>query len=215
MALIDLRMSVNVHAGQSAPEVRAFIDLQPDRGLGSEIELPLRLRGKRESTSRRREAPARCHQWVGSFAVGDSQPRYFLYRVALAAHVGASWELLIRERGSGTPLLADADTLTLAKYWLVGSCDAPNEQRRIAAAQTLDSARGATACRLLLASTLGSTRHLAFESLETSQHGKAQNDRARHAPEQKRFFVLGELSDQSVRSVDERSRKPQRDDGGV
>jgi len=208
MALIDLRMSVNVDPGGPAPEVRAFIDLQPARGLGSEIELPLRRRGKRE--------------WVGTFAVGDSQPRYFLYRVALAAHVGASWELLIRERGSGTPLLADADTLTLAKYWLVGSCDAPSEQRRILAEQTimsgaqrLESARGATACRLLLASTLGPTRHLAFQRLEASQHGQSQHDRTRNAPEQKRLFVLGELSDQSVRSVDKRSRKPQRDDGGV
>jgi hypothetical protein len=201
MALIDLRMSLIVDSSEPTPEVRAFIDLQPDRGLGSEIELPLRRRSKRE--------------WVGTFAVGDSQPRYFLYRVALAAHVGASWELLIRERGENTPLLADADTFTLAKCWLVGSCDAPSEQRRVSAEQTLDSATGATACRLLLASTLGSTRHLGFKHLKASQHGESKYDRARHSAEQKRLFVLGQLTDQSVRAVDERSRKPQRDDGGV
>jgi hypothetical protein len=201
MALIDLRMSLNVEAGAAAPEVRAFIDLQPERGLGSEIELPLRRRGKRE--------------WVGTFAVGESQPRYFLYRVALAAHVGASWELLIRERGSRTPLLTDADTFTLAKCWLVGSCDAPSEQKRISAEQALGSATGATACRLLLASTLGPSHNLAFERLKASQHREPQHDRTRNPSEQKRLFVLGELTDQRVRTVDERPRKPQRDDGGV
>lgn len=194
-------MSLNVDVGRVVPEVRAYVDLQPDRGLGSEIELPLRRRGKRE--------------WVGTFAVGASQPRYFLYRVALAAHVGASWELLIRERGSGTPLLTDADTVTLAKCWLVGSCDAPSEHKRISAEQTLDSAAGATACRLLLASTLGPTRHLAFERLKASQDREPQHDRTRNPSEQKRLFVLGKLTDQRVRTVDERPRKPQRDDGGV
>jgi hypothetical protein len=201
MALIDLRMSLNVEPARSAPEVRAFVDLLPERGLGSEIELPLRRRGSRE--------------WVGTFAIGADQPRYFLYRVALAAHVGAAWELLIRERGAQSPLLTDADTLTLAKCWLVGSCDAPSERRRVAAEPTFESATGATACRLLLASTLGSGRDLAFERLEPAQHGQPKHDRPRHASEQKRLFVLGELADQSVRAIDERARKPQRDDGGV
>jgi hypothetical protein len=199
MALIDLRMSLSVDTGQSA-EVRAWIDLQPDQGLGSEIELPLRRRGRRE--------------WVGTFAVGEAQPRYFLYRVALAAHVGASWEMQIRERGSGTLLLTDADTFTLAKCWLVGSCDAPMEHR-ISAERSYDSASSATACRLLLASTVGPSRYLRFERLKASQHGESQHDRTRNAPEQKRLFVLGELRDQGVRAIDERPRKSERDDGCV
>lgn len=203
MALIDLRMSVNTDPGRPNPEVRAWIDLRPELGLGSEIELPLRRRGKRE--------------WVGTFAVGEAQPRYFLYRVALAAHIGASWELTIRKRGATTPLLCDADTFSLAKCWLVGSCDAPCEQRheRSANERTFDSARGATACRLLLASTLGPARHLAFERLEAPKHGESQHDRTGHSSEQQRLFVLGQLSDQGVGAVDERPRKSQRDDGGV
>jgi hypothetical protein len=112
MALIDLRLSIDSDPGQPDPDVGAWIDLRPELGLDSEIELPLRRRGRQE--------------WVGTFAVGKTQPGYFLYRVALAAHVGASWELAIRKRGAGTPLLCDADTFSLAKYWLVGSCDAPD-----------------------------------------------------------------------------------------
>jgi hypothetical protein len=217
MALIDLRMSLYTDPGRPTPEARAWIDLRPELGLGSEIELPLRRRGKRE--------------WVGTFAVGETQPRYFLYRVALAAHIGASWELTIRPRGASSPLLCDADTFSLAKCWLVGSCDAPGERQsdiarprsagavpvneRSAPGRTFDSARGATACRLLLASTLGATRHLALKRLEATQDGEPQHDRAGHASEQQRLFVLGQLSDQGVRAVDERARKSQRDDGGV
>jgi hypothetical protein len=204
MALIELSMYVHTEPGRPSPEVRAFIDLRPEQGLGSEIELPLRRRGKR--------------QWVGAFAVGETQPRHFLYRIALAAHIGASWELVIRKRGADASLLCDADTLSLAKCWLVGSCDAPCEQQRRqqpAHGRTFDSARGATACRLLLASTLGATRHLALERLQPAQDGEPEHDRTGHATEQQRLFVLGQLSDQGVRPVDERTRKSQRDDGGV
>jgi hypothetical protein len=218
MALIELSMKVHTEPGRPSPEVRAFIDLRPEQGLGSEIELPLRRRGKRE--------------WIGTFAIGEIQPRHFLYRIALAAHIGASWELVIRERGADGSLLCDADTLSLAKCWLVGSCDAPCEQRQqhpahgapsdeiapprsVVALRLFDSARGATACRLLLASTLGATRHLALERLQAAQDGEPKHDRTGHATEQQRLFVLGQLSDQGVRPLDERTRKSQRDDGGV
>jgi hypothetical protein len=203
MALINLKMSVDSDAALPGPEVRAWIDLRPEFGLGSEIELPLRRRGKRE--------------WVGTFAVGDREPRYFLYRVALAAHIGASWELTIRRRGATTPLLCDADTLSIAKCWLVGSCDGPEEPQREQrpAERTFDSARGATACRLLLASTFASARHLTLERLEPAEHREPKHDRPGHTSEKQRLFVLGQLGDQGVRTIDERPRKSQRDDGGV
>jgi hypothetical protein len=203
MPLIDLRLSLDLDPQQPQPEVRAFIDLQPNLGLSSEMELPLRKRGKRD--------------WVGSFALGEGQACYFLYRVALAAHAGASWELVFRERKSGVELLADSDTFEIAKCWLVGSCEGPRRPQRTASPQTaFDSARGATACRLLRpAAGFSPARHLALQRLEPAQHGEPQHDGARDASQQQRLFVLGELSDQRVGAIDERLRKPERDNRGV
>lgn len=181
MALIDLRLSLELPARHTKPEVRAFIDLQPHRGLSSERELPLVRRGRRE--------------WVGSFALDEAQARYFLYRVALVAHAGASWAILFTDRKSGVDLLSDADRLEIAKCWLVGSCEAPQPKRKPANV-AFDSARGATACRLLLpGASLSPTRHLALQRLEPSQHGEPKHDRAGDPPEKQRLFVLSKLRD--------------------
>jgi hypothetical protein len=200
MSLIDLRLSLELQSRLPTPEVRAFIDLQPELGLGSERELPLRQRGR---------------EWVGTFAIGEVGPRSFLYRVALAAHRGARWDLAIYERRSGATLLADSDTLELTKCWLVGSCDGPQAPARTPTG-ALGSAGGASACRLLVASPgFRPSRHLALQRLEATQHGEPQNDGARDAPQQERLFVLRELRDERVRAVNERLRKPERNDRGV
>jgi hypothetical protein len=201
MPLIDLRLSLEVDPEHQA-EVRAFIDLQPHLGLSSEMELPLRRRGKNE--------------WVGTFAMGEEQPCYFLYRVALAAHAGASWELVVRERKSGVKLLADSDTFEIAKCWLVGSCEGPKRPQVNPSPAAFDSARGATACRLLRpAAGFSPARHLALQRLEPAKNGEPEHDGARDAAEQQRLFVLGELSDQRIGAIDERLRKPERDNRGV
>jgi len=200
MALIDLSLRLDVDE-QSTAEVRAWIDLQPLVGLGSEIELPLSRRG--------------TGQWVGNFAMGEVASGYFLYRVAIAAQAGADWELVIRQRGITTPLLTDADTLTIAKCSLVGSCDAPSPRGRSSLIADFESARSATAGRPLAAASLGPAGHLAFERFQASKNRKPQHDRARHPSEQQGLLVLGKLRDQCVGAIDKRPRESERDDSGV
>jgi hypothetical protein len=106
MALIEVRIALESTLVDVTPEVRAWVDLSPDGGLGSERELPLQRDG--------------AHEWIGAFVVRDSLD--FLYRVGLLAHPGARWSLCLRHRGSNRELLSDCDTLPLAKSWLVGSC---------------------------------------------------------------------------------------------
>ncbi len=197
MTLIDLRFSMDSQP-EDGSEVRAWIDLQPDVGLGSEIELPLRRLGGRE--------------WAGSFALGRLELPYFLYRIGIAGREGATWELSIRQRGGGL-LMLDADVSTMAKCWLVGSCDIPLPQG-LRSARSSDSARP-RACSLLGAASLGATRYLRLERFEPSQHSQPQHDRPRNAAEQKRFFVLRQLRDERVGAFDKRFGKPERDDGGV
>ena len=199
MTLIDLRFSMDTDlASRAGSEVRAWIDLQPNVGLGSEIELPLRRRGTRD--------------WLGSFALGRTELPYFLYRIGIAGHEGAAWELSIRQRG-GAVLMHDADISTMAKCWLVGSCDIPIPQE-MRSARPSDSARP-TACSLLGAASLGPARYLRLERFEPSQHSQPQHDRPRNTAEQKRFFILRQLGDERVGSFDKRLGKPERDDGGV
>lgn len=169
MTLIDLRFSLEVDpaCGRNA-EIRAWIDLQPEVGLGSEIELPLRRTGKRE--------------WIGTFGLGRAGLPYFLYRIGIAAHEGAAWELTIRQRGGGV-LIHDADVSTLAKSWLVGNCDIPLP-RELQSATGNDSARAA-AGNLLGGgpSRLGTVRYLRLERFEPAQDGKSQHDRTRNPTE--------------------------------
>ena len=201
MALIDLSLYLDVDDTQATSEVRAWIDLQPLVGLGSEIELPLSRRGKRE--------------WNGSFAMGEVASGYFLYRVAIAAYAGADWELVIKQRGNATPLLTDADTLAIAKCSLVGSCDAPSPRGRSSLVASFESARGSAACGPLAAASLGPSGHLGFERFQASKNRKSQHDRARDASEQQGLLVLGKLRDQCIGAIDKRPRESERDDGGV
>jgi len=107
------------------PEVRAWIDLQPDAGLGSETELCLR------------RAP--LNTWVGSFATPLSSAGYFLYRIGLVAHPGALWSLRIRQTHDDREVLSDGDVAPLAKSWLVGTCPLPGLAGCSAPAEAIDT----------------------------------------------------------------------------
>jgi hypothetical protein len=199
MTLIDLHFSLETDGrNRDTSEVRAWIDLQPDVGLGSEIVLPLRRRGARD--------------WHGSFGVGRNGLNYFLYRIGIAGHEGAAWELTLRER-RGAVLMHDADVSTMAKYWLVGSCDIPVPQGMQSARQT--GSAGPGACTLLGTASLGAARYLRLERFEPAQYSQPKHDRPRDPAEKKRFFVLSQLGDQRVRALDKRLGQPERDDGGV
>jgi hypothetical protein len=112
MALIELALMLELRAASSPPDVRAWIDLWPELGLDSEIELPLT-----------RHDPQR---WMGLFTVGDGLPDYFLYRIGVVAHSGGAWSLTVRRRGRGCVLLRDEDELALPKLWLAGTCHLPD-----------------------------------------------------------------------------------------
>jgi hypothetical protein len=116
MTLIEVRLSFEVDAERCKPQARAFIDLAPEGGFGSELELPLRQLGRTV--------------WVGAFVLGEKHPLEFLYRLGLIAHRGAEFWLSFRHRGLGRDLLTDGDTLPAAKCWLVGSCPLPAPARR-------------------------------------------------------------------------------------
>lgn len=168
MTLIDLRFSLDAEPDRSVcTEVRAWIDLQPEVGLGSEIELPLRRLGARD--------------WLGSFALGRAGLPYFLYRIGLAANEGAAWELNIRQRGAGV-LMHDADVSTMAKCWLVGNCDIPLP-RELQSATGNDSARAAAGNLLGGPARFGAGRHLRLERFEPAQDSKPQHDRPRNPAE--------------------------------
>jgi hypothetical protein len=124
MTLIEMRVSIDtkgIDLHRCQPEARAFIDLVPDEGFGSEQELPLRRLGHA--------------QWVGAFVLGEAQPEHFLYRLGLVARAGAEFWLTVRHRGIERDLLMDGDTLAAAKCWLVGSCPLPAQRRGRASAE--------------------------------------------------------------------------------
>jgi hypothetical protein len=106
MTMIEMRIWVEAGDGR-APEVQAFVDLEPDCGLGAENVLPLQQLGH--------------HEWVGMFCIADRATR-FLYRVGIAAEEGADWSLTVRDRGLELDLFSDADSLPASKSWFVGSC---------------------------------------------------------------------------------------------
>lgn len=109
MGIIEL--TIELEASSCQPDVRVWIDLQPELGLDSEIELPL----ARSAQSR----------WIGYFVVGDRRQDYFMYRIAVVAPVGGTWRLIMRRRGCARILLQDEDDLGLPKLWLAGTCDLP------------------------------------------------------------------------------------------
>lgn len=89
-------------------QARAWVDLEPDGSLHSELELPLHPQG-----------PGR---WMGVMGVAEPTPECFFYRLGIVAHAGAQWSLKVRDRALGRDILVDTDTLTASKCWLIGSC---------------------------------------------------------------------------------------------
>jgi hypothetical protein len=54
----------------------------------------------------------------------SAESEAFIYRVGICAAPGTAWSLCVRDAESqGSDLLFDSDMLTMAKEWLIGSCD--------------------------------------------------------------------------------------------
>jgi hypothetical protein len=111
--------------GQLESQVRIWIDDQLGGDLSSEQEIEL----SRESDD----------TWVAEFSARDA----FMYRVGIAAVAGSQWSLSFSSVGANSQeLLFDSDELTLAKEWLVGTCEAVDgaRLRRIDTAQVSSGA---------------------------------------------------------------------------
>lgn len=87
----------------SEPEIRMWIDDQFTHDLSSEQEVQL----------------ARDEElgWSGTFEAGGA----FIYRIGIVARPGSRWSISFSD--DGEELLFDSDDLTLAKEWLVGTCE--------------------------------------------------------------------------------------------
>lgn len=95
------------------PQVRMWIDDQETCDLASEQEVQLVRDG---STA-----------WSAAFDARGS----FTYRVGIVAAPGTRWALQFRSTGEeATELLYDADELTMAKEWLIGTCEVTASLRR-------------------------------------------------------------------------------------
>jgi hypothetical protein len=108
MGLIELTVTLSLAERGLTPQARAWVDLQPDGSLHSELELPLHPRGS--------------GRWMGVMGVAEPTPECFFYRLGIVAHAGAQWSLKVRDRDRGRDILVDTDTLTSPKCWLIGSC---------------------------------------------------------------------------------------------
>lgn len=110
MALIvtTLKLELERERLPLKPEVRVWVDLQPDRALDTETEVALTCRDDRI--------------WRGAFSVPERGLRSFTYRVGVYAHPGAAWSLVFRNPAWPGELLADADLLGDAKAWFTGTC---------------------------------------------------------------------------------------------
>lgn len=87
------------------PQIRMWIDDQLSTDLASEHEITLVRDGQ---------------TWSGNFSAG----RTFIYRIGIVARPGARWSIAFRtQAGEAQELLFDSDDLTLAKEWLVGTCE--------------------------------------------------------------------------------------------
>jgi hypothetical protein len=188
MALIEIHVWLSVTEAECRPDVRAFVDPSPDGGFGTEREVALQ---------------PRADGWHGAFALPDDLRGAFLYRVGLVAHAGASWSYRMTHRALGQQLAADADCLPQGKCWIVGSCELPAQRDARLRAQNAAPSALALATRTTACGGGGLVRHLRLERLEPPQDGQPQDDRARHAPEKQRLFVLRKLIDQRVGPVNE------------
>ena len=107
MSLLLIRIGLELKT-PVVPEVRAWIDLQPDAALASEVELPL----NRVSSA----------VWTARLLTSPNASGYFLYRVGLAAHPGAAWSITVHDSNGQNELLNDGDVAPMTKCWLVGTC---------------------------------------------------------------------------------------------
>lgn len=110
----------------SEPEIRMWIDDPFTQDLSSEQEVTLA----------RDEELA----WSGKFDARGA----FIYRIGIVARPGSNWSISFSNASDGEELLFDSDDLTLAKEWLVGTCEgvevAPlRELRPVSATSTLPS----------------------------------------------------------------------------
>ena len=108
MAMIEVALSLDLNTADCTPEARVWLDLSPEQGLGSEVEVPLWPKGRNE--------------WRGLFSVDEARCDEFSYRVGLFAHAEAEWSLSFRKCNVDSELLSDSDRLSTPKTWLVGSC---------------------------------------------------------------------------------------------
>jgi hypothetical protein len=134
MAYVELCLHLDCDLKRVAPEVRAWVDLDPDGQHTRETELALE----------RRRAGS---EWYGTFAVAEGGPRCVLYRVALVAHAGAEWSLSMYQRQRSRALLSDRDTLAMAKGWLVGTCELAQDDRDAWRPRPAPSGRSFTSMR--------------------------------------------------------------------
>jgi hypothetical protein len=115
MAMIEVALSLDLNTADCTPEARVWLDLNPEQGLGSEVEVPLSPKGRNE--------------WRGLFSVDEARCDEFSYRVGLFAHAEAEWSLSFRKCNVDSELLTDSDRLTAPKTWLVGSCSVSERER--------------------------------------------------------------------------------------
>lgn len=88
------------------PQVRMWIDDQQSGDLASEQEVELVREGSAE--------------WVAAFSARGP----FLYRIGIVAAPGSRWALTFRTTGEqAEELLYDSDELTMAKEWVIGTCE--------------------------------------------------------------------------------------------
>jgi hypothetical protein len=107
MPLIEINVSLDVTSRRCHTDVRAFLDFHPEENLNSEIELRL--------------WPTEGNQWRAMFSVDEPCER-FAYRIGIAAHPEAGWQMRIRNCNLDVDLLLDSDKMMLPKSWLIGEC---------------------------------------------------------------------------------------------
>ena len=107
MSEFQLKMTLDCLNASDA-QVRVWIDTELGGDLSCKQEIDL-VRDDEESS------------WSGLFS---AEGEAFIYRVGIRATPGTAWSLSVRDaRSDGEELLYDSDLLTMAKEWLIGSCD--------------------------------------------------------------------------------------------
>lgn len=103
----DYQLTMSVEStDRGAAKVRVWIDPHLKADLSSEQELDL-VQDDESS-------------WSGLFSY---EGEAFMYRIGICAPPGSCWSLSVRDRRDGNELFFDSDRLTMAKEWLVGSCN--------------------------------------------------------------------------------------------